>query len=173
VKRSILFRWGFLVVLLIPITVTSTMPAIPWWQFLVYGELQREDEGALQNFPVRLFGKYPRSSWKPLGGCRPDFGGLANENSIGLTNANGRFGLRVYACYLPDTIAVGVLLPDTVILGAPIVTKRLRSWPQEAGYEYEEDGFFCDDTKDGAWEGTEFQRIDDELVILPAGIVQP
>jgi len=73
------------------------------------------------------------------------------DGNIALTNGSGGFSLHPCSCQEPDSIAVAVLLPDTMILSASVCTTNLYVYEMQESYSYEEDGFLCDNTVSGSY----------------------
>jgi hypothetical protein len=136
--------------LLVPIAVTSTPPAIDWYIFQVDGQVTRP-AGTLKNHAVALFGKCFAEYWKQILTCdgegAEEYGPFVTAT---LTADDGSFSLRVSTCGSGypncDTLAVGVVYPDTVVMGTPFLfnsvkpTEIEKTGKSESGY-----GCGCDD----------------------------
>jgi hypothetical protein len=92
-----------------------------------------------------------RLGWKRAGECIvgsvTEYGPLI---SVALTDENGAFALNTSECddfgdLASDTLAVAVVLPDTVLMGAPF---RVNSGQRiEAEVTVDEGGSLCDDNE--------------------------
>jgi hypothetical protein len=167
-RRRAWIRAACWLLLVTPIVVTSTPPRpAPWHNFLVYGAVESRSGGSVGNYTVVLMGN-PRDTWKVLHSCpsavQDDYGGAQD---IAITPANGRFWLDVWSCDRPESIAVAVVLPDTIIMGS-------RVWRRDYDYqefwkEYEtSDGGLCADDEDvNVIDGYMYHGIDSLVVPVP------
>lgn len=156
------------VAVLTPIVVTSTPPLPPpWHSFSVDGTVESRSGGSVENYTVVLMGN-PDGTWRILQSCdravQQDYGG---EHDISITRSNGRFGLNVWSCDRPDSIAAAVVLPDTIIMGSPVW--RRDYYYQEFRREHEtSDGGLCANEEDHiVIEGYMYYGIDSLVVPVP------
>lgn len=148
-----LFHIAALLILLVPLAVTSTPPHIDWYLFQVRGHVVRP-AGSLDNYTVVLMvydNWWGRGGWKRVGECLEgrvdDYGPLI---SVDLTDANGAFALNASACEMfpdlaTDTLVVAVLLPDTTLLGTPFRVNSVQGTAVEVTAS--EGGSLCDDNE--------------------------
>ena len=145
------FHIAALLILLVPLAVTSTPPHIDWYLFRVSGHVVRP-AGSLDNYTVVLM-KYDvrrnQDGWARINECivgRVDRQGPLVP--VTLTNANGGFALSVAACddyygdIEHDTLAVAILLPDTVLMGTPFRVNSVQRIAVEGKFEGDSP---CDD----------------------------
>lgn len=136
----------FLVLLmLVPLAVTSTPPMIFWFIFDVEGSVERLG-GSLANHTVQLYGTCAGSfDWVPLGTCNgegaEDYGPFTR---VALTNEEGEFHVRVSACGpfpgVCDSLVIAVIYPDTTVFGAPFAYDSVSpSVIEKTGTTVEED----------------------------------
>ncbi len=140
-----------IIMLLMPLAVTSTPPAQPpWHHFDLSGFLKSDSDGSVSNYTVGAM-EHIRGSWRLVHSCRvavaDDYGGT---NDVFLTGNFGRYYLSIWCCSPPESIAAAIVLPDTILMGKAIARASIL-YPQEHTGTYEEGGggFFCEqsDTK--------------------------
>lgn len=137
-----------IVLLLAPLTVTSTPPTPgPWHQFYLSGFLKSESDASVANYTVAAM-QHTRGSWKMVHSCRvaiaDDYGGA---NDLYLTNGFGRFNLSIWCCSPPESVAAAIVLPDTILMGKAIFPGALNRTVHSGTYKVKRDGFLCDDSE--------------------------
>jgi hypothetical protein len=151
-------------VVLAPMVVTSSEPLPePGNCFGAGGFVVRAGAGSAADYTVVLLYKggdpAPSADWHRA----TDSYGMTE--GIAITSATGRF--RVGNCtyyYLPDSLAVAVVLPDTMFMSRPVGTSTLHVTEIEAPHKV--DGFMCDDTE---WhvESYAYEFVDSLLILVP------
>ena len=108
-----------IIALLMPLVVTSTTPSLYWTVLDVHGTVTRVS-GSPANHAVVLMAQNHHGEWEPLlrtcdgEGAEP-YGPFV---TIMLTSESGKFALRTSTCaFYADSIAVGVVYPDTTLVG--------------------------------------------------------
>ena len=129
--------------------VTSTPPSIDWYIFNVDGRIERES-GTLANHTVVLLGNCRvLGSWDRIDTCDGEgtepYGPFVTTT---LTSEAGEFSLRASVCGSGypscDTLAVGVVYPDTIIVGAPFAFNIVKPTEiEKTGKTQGESGFIC------------------------------
>jgi hypothetical protein len=155
-----------IVLLLLPLVVTSTPPRIDWFVFDVDGRVSRTS-GPLANHTVVLLGRDSyMNTWAELYNCTS--GNVMNHGPfelISLTDDNGEFALRVPVCGGEfDSLAVGVIYPDTTIVGESFHFRSVTPTEIEATGHSQEEGFLCDSEK-------EYTYIDGYIYDYPEKVV--
>lgn len=156
--------------MLAPIVVTSTPPIpSPAHCFSASGFVRHSNGDPAANYTVIMVarGRFsPSLGWERLlSRCgRPeDWSG-----PVAITDSNGRFRVSPCACVEPDSIAVAVVLPDTMIVGDPIRRRSLSRYETDVDDSYTEDGFLCDDTVKSSYvDYYTYQHVDSIIVPVP------
>jgi hypothetical protein len=136
-----------LIVMLMPLAVTSTTPARQrWYQFYLSGILKSVSDASVANYTVAAMEKID-GSWRMVHSCQVGIAeGYGGTNDLFLTTHNGRFSLSVWSCAPIETIAAAIVLPDTIVLGTPIDRTSLYYQEFTGTRAIEEDGFLCNHT---------------------------
>jgi hypothetical protein len=124
--------------LLLPLAVTSTPPALPpYHEYAVTGNITRTGGGTLEGYAIVLM--YGQKGHE--GPVRWVRGGTPS-----LTNASGYFHVRSGQFYDQpvDSLSLAMVNPDTVITGIPFPTSEDPGYANEVLKNGTEDGFFCD-----------------------------
>ena len=127
-----------LIVLLVPMVVTSTEPLpIPVNCFSASGRVLEPGETPGENYTVVLVGRgagFSNNKWSRI-----------SHDAITITSGSGGYRLEGCNLNLPDSIATAVVLPDTIILSEPVLTSRLDQFEEKVPYT--SDGLLYDDEK--------------------------
>lgn len=142
------------ILLLVPIAVTSTPPALPPYHvYYVHGSIERTGGGTLDGFAIVLMFR-ESSGWR--------FG------TPDLTDEQGRFQVRTGEFYEElDSLVLAMVNPDTVLAGAPFPTSEDPGLPIESLHNRTDEGFLCDDIE-SSWEVDRYDHFyTDKVLPLP------
>jgi hypothetical protein len=123
-------------VLLAPF-IFATSPALPpYHQFRVNGRIERPGGGMKGNFTVALLGKpvYQTQSgqFEIMRGI-----GKQDDRPIALTDSSGSFYLVTSNYNKPDSIVVGIIVPErNIIYGSALAVRQLQSYPNTETRDY-------------------------------------
>ena len=126
--------------MLAPLAVSSTSPSPPPGNgFSLDGTITRASGGSLANHVVvPIVWNIAPGDGEVGFGCE-DAGYFPNRTHA-LTDAAGRFELGFWSCETPETLAVAVLTPDTLIMGSVVPMDALRGSYQVNTGEFERAG---------------------------------
>ena len=113
-----LARAACVLLMLAPLAVLSTTPTPPPGRgFSLEGTITRAGGGSLANHVVVpiLWNAAPGDGQIGFG-C--EVAGYLSNRTHTLTDNAGRFSLGFWTCETPETLAVAVLTPDTLIMGS-------------------------------------------------------
>lgn len=170
-------RWlirAVLIALLVPFTVSSNTTPLTWHLFRLHGNVT--GPASLDNYTVALFSytgvSYRNPGWGMVTVCHGD-GDRAKRysvlNSFALTKSDGSYSFNITECSffdeeIYDTVAVAVVLPDTVLMGEPF---RLSPLHRDVITQHVDEGCTGYDRIDGYIYNIPTKNID-----LPAELVR-
>ena len=171
-KRTLILRIAGWLVLLIPLVgITSEPLPEPWYEFSFVGRLERSGGGPLQGYPVVVVQDSSIAPyWGTLRSCATRWPLQQPAEDISLTTDEGYFSLHVVLCSPPhDTLAVAVVLPDTIIVGSRIDRRQIHYSEYQQYYSYTEEKSFCGDKMvEGDYlAGYSYRRVDSLVVTIP------
>jgi len=157
--------------LLIPLSVTSTPPSLFIDIFEVSGTLARPGGSLADHAIVLVRNDYCENgtTWCRNFNCYVDESApYGPYTATTLTRDDGRFALRVAFCdsYALDTMAVAVVYPDTMIVGDSFVPGNLSYTSIKKTGHRDNDGIFCGG-EDYEYEAGRIHQVSNLTVTVP------
>ncbi len=122
--------------LLTPFILATSPTLPPYHQFTISGRIERSSGGTRKNFSVSLLGKplyrTPSPEFEILRGI-----GAQNDRPIALTDSSGSFYLVTSNYNKPDSIVVGIIVPErNIIYGSVLSVSQLQPYPNMVTQDY-------------------------------------
>jgi hypothetical protein len=155
--------------LVLPLAVGSSEALLPDYHFEFLGRVQDERGVPLANYTVSVFRYVPQapSRWELLRTC------YNYDSFLTLSHTNGFF-MSVDLCdEAPDSLAVGVILPNTVVIGS-IVDRRALSYSEKIDtFSGKKDrSFWCDQATSSEFVTDYYYESADSLsVVVPDSLI--
>jgi hypothetical protein len=166
------FRALVVLLMLVPLTVVSTPPEEPpYYGYSLTAQLMRTSAASPERFPIalaaRCYGEW-RLVYAGSGGSGCAYVFRDKGETTPLTDPRGLARFTVYTQTLLDTMALAIVLPDTIVLGAPFVrAEATADYPIYEDRWREDEGYLCSDSIDLESElvGKEYIFPPDTLVV--------
>ncbi|HKW15143.1 MAG TPA: hypothetical protein VJS69_11710, partial [Candidatus Krumholzibacteria bacterium] len=148
---------------------------LPNYRFSLQGNVVDEEGHGLANYPVVAM-EYNRfdSRWVVLQTQCLGNWGYEDRRFVTLSDYGGYFRLRMFLCEsAPESLAVGVVLPDTTVIGSILSRRALSYSPIETTFHQKEDGFLCDQTTFTTFPTEyDYDPVDSLSVVVPDSLAE-